>query len=96
MMRPSLSKSPTVTEAKQFVRTLIRWIGAGFHPDTDMADYVMDDGSKCFSPRLAAELNCDLYLVWGVLESESIDIYALSLPVQRQILLSRRLAVVNS
>ncbi len=86
MERPHLSDSPGLGEVIRFVEDLTRWIGPGFHPDTDMADYVTDAGEQSFSATVANGLNRDLCQARDTLEAASIDICAIALPVQRSLL----------
>jgi hypothetical protein len=89
MRAPTLGTSPTLNDAKRFVRVLTRWIGPGFHPDTDMSDYLAGDGTKTFTASQSASLNCDLDRARTVLDDAAIDICSVALPVQRRILQSR-------
>lgn len=88
MRRPKLGNSLDPREARLFVRAVTEWIGPGFHPDTDMADYVNETGKRCFSKQESAALNRELGWARDVLERGSIDICTIALAVQRRLLRS--------
>lgn len=59
--------------AKTLVRDLTRIIGPGFHPDTDINDYVNGDGTPTFETDLANELQLALTDASAVMEKANID-----------------------
>lgn len=83
---PTLKKSPTLEETTRYVQAITQWIGLGFHPDTDMIDYILPNGSRSFAKPQAASLNDDLVRARKVLEQASIDICEVGLPIQHEML----------
>lgn len=87
--KPILPTSPTVDDAKRHLRSLVRWVGPGFHPDTDFHDYVLTDtGERSYEPSAADALNADLNSAVRILEAAGIDPCAVAMPVQRRLLLA--------
>jgi hypothetical protein len=68
---------------------MVRYIGPGFHPDSDFCDYVSEDGKRLFTAAQCKAFERDLRRSWVALESAGIEIYAVALPVQRRLLLGK-------
>jgi len=84
---PYLGNEPTRNEVEEFVRSLVRWIGPGFHPDSDFNDYVMSEsGAPLFPPAQASRLNENLDRAISVLGDEGEDVYDIAAPVQYALL----------
>ena len=84
---PKLGDKPSRTEAAKFVRSLVRWVGAGFHPDTDFNDYVKGDtNARSFPTSQAARLNAELDRAFAVLGQGDEGVYAIAAPVQHALL----------
>ena len=75
------------TQAKAWVRRLVRLMGAGFHPDTPFDEYRTPDGARSFTPSECALLEQGLATAWDILDRAGIEIYAVAEPVQRRVLL---------
>jgi len=85
--RPTLPPEATVDEARRYIRALVRWVGTGFHPDTDFHDYVRgDSGQRSFEARDADALNADLDRAIRAMNAAGIDPVEIALPVQRRLL----------
>ncbi len=87
-----LAQGASVKDAIRWVRNLVRYIGPGFHPDSAFDDYVMDDGSACFTPEERGVLETGLAQAWGLLDEAGIEIYRVALTVQRRMLLATDLS----
>ena len=84
---PTLSDTPSKTEAAAFVRALVHWVGPGFHPDTDFNEYVKDDSNdRSFSEKQAARLNAKLDRAIAALGEGEEDVYEIAAPVQHALL----------
>lgn len=83
-----LPASASAVQAKRWVRNLVFFVGAGFHPDTPFCDYVTPDGKPSFSPQQCQALEAGLCAAWLVLETAGFDPYAVAYRAQR--LLFRR------
>jgi len=84
---PVLGANPDASEAREYVESLVRWIGPGFHPDSDFADYVhAKTGSILFTATQAAHLNWSLERAIEVLQHQDDDVYDIALPIQRAML----------
>ena len=84
---PYLGNEPTRNEAEEFVRSLVRWIGPGFHPDSDFNDYVVSEsGAPLFPPAQASRLNEKLDRTISVLGDGGEDVYDIAAPVQYALL----------
>jgi hypothetical protein len=85
--QPLLPSDPTIDDCKRHIRELVRWVGPGFHPDTDFHDYVIaDTGRRSYDPADADALNADLDRAVELLDAAAIDPCAIGLPVQRRLL----------
>ena len=84
--RPLLPKSPTNRDCIRHVQRLVRWIGPGFHPDTEFQEYVDEEGERLFDCATCAALEADLSRAWATLDAAGIGIYAVAAPVQRRML----------
>lgn len=84
---PDLEDKPSKTEAAAFVRALVRWVGPGFHPDTDFNDYVRGETSaRSYSKKQAARLNAKLDRAIAALSQGDEDVYEIAAPVQHDLL----------
>ena len=83
-----LSKNASPGQASRWVRRCVRFVGAGFHPDTPFSQYVRPDGSASFTNAESQILEIGLERAWTILENAGIEIYAVALAVQRRILTS--------
>lgn len=89
VLREALNCFPhdlTPSGAKRFIRTLVRQIGPGFHPDTPMSTYVRSDNRRLFLRRDAVQFDDALATAYEILERVGIDPCAVALPVQRRLL----------
>jgi len=85
--RPILPRNATIEDAKEHIRALVRWVGPGFHPDTDFHAYVVaDTGVRSYEPLTADGLNADLDRATAILTTAGIDPCAIGFPVQRRLL----------
>lgn len=81
---PHLADQASRHQAEGFVRSLVRWVGPGFHPDTDFNDYaIVDAGTRSFTPSQASRLNAELDRAFAVLGD---DLYDIAAPVQHALL----------
>jgi hypothetical protein len=85
---PDLAHEATARDAIRWVRNLVRFIGPGFHPDSAFEDYVMDDGTLCFTPDQCVILERALAQAWKLLDEAGLEIYRIALTVQRRMLLA--------
>lgn len=85
-MPPRLSHTANAEIAAEWVRDLVRFIGPGFHPDSRFSDYVTDHGRRCFTPKESRFPEGEMKLTCEILEQAGIEIYAVALPVQHQML----------
>jgi hypothetical protein len=85
--RPVFPSVLTAKTAAQFVRELTRWVGPGFHPETDFHEYVSGDGSRSYSSQVADELNAEFESAASMLEAHGIDPCEIGLPEQRKLIL---------
>ena len=84
---PKLPGQPSRLEAEEFIRSLVRWAGPGFHPDTDFNDYVTADaGIRSYPVAQADRLNSALDRAIAVLGRGDEDVYDIAAPVQRALL----------
>lgn len=84
---PDLSEAPSATEAAAFVRELVRWIGPGFHPDTDFNDYVQHETkTRSYPQRQAERLNAGVDRAVAALNLCQEDVYDIAAPVQYTLL----------
>jgi len=90
---PQLSETPSAADAAEFVRTLVRWVGPGFHPDTDFNDYVhCGNGTQSFPPHQADRLNREIDRAIVVLEQYEENIYDIAAPIQYSLLAGVRMS----
>ncbi len=83
----TLCSKSTRNDAEAWYFQLIRFIGAGFHPDTDAADYIdLQTGKQLFSKKQADEINNNLDVVFDIIP----DPYKLGLPVVQDLFLNRQ------
>ena len=85
--RPIFPVVLSVKSAVKYIRELTRWVGPGFHPDTDFYDYVRRDGQRSYSDQDADELNSELESAASMLEFHGFDPCSVGLPVQRKMIL---------
>jgi hypothetical protein len=84
---PRLADNPTLKQARTFMRGMVRWMGPGFHPDTDFNEYVISEtGEPSFLPAKADELNEKVSRAMQVLEDSELDPYEDSCRVQRRMM----------
>ena len=85
-MNMTLCSNSTRNDAEEWYFQLIRYIGAGFHPDTDATDYIdLQTGKLLFTKKQAEEINSSLDVVFDTIP----DPYKLGLPVVQDLLLKR-------
>jgi hypothetical protein len=89
--RPEFPAVLSVKSAAQYIRDLTRWVGPGFHPDTDFREYYFDTNMRSYTDIEADILNSELEIVRGFLELQNIDTCEIGLPIQRKLLLQRML-----
>ena len=81
LREPNLNDRPSRTEARVFVCALVRWVGPGFHPDTDFNDYVdCESDARLFPKMQAARLNSNLDRAVAVLSQGGEDVYDVAAP----------------
>ena len=83
--RPTLPDNLTTEDAIEYVRNLVRWVGPGFHPDTDFADYTFGDAAS-FPAADAVAMNAELERAIDVLEAGGEDVYEIGREVQREMM----------
>ena len=84
---PILPVSPTPSQARTWLRAVVRAIGPGFHPDTDPSDYLdRTSGTRLFSRREAARLGRGLRAAEAILAGSRCDIYETCARVQQKLL----------
>lgn len=77
----------TAVQARQFIRSCVRVIGIGYHPDTPFADYVDGDGRPTLSDDGAAYLQGQHDEAVRLLEKfalHDLDVYAVALAAVRE------------
>jgi hypothetical protein len=89
--RPVFPVDLSVKSATKFIRELTRWVGPGFHPDTDFRDYVTNDGLRTYSDEDADTLNSELEAAASTLERQGIDPCEIGLPIQQRMILQMRI-----
>lgn len=76
-------------EARRYVRSLVRLVGIGFHPDQPFSGYVdAGSGRASFGPRECRQLEAGLNRAWRTLDAAGEDLYAIAHEEQRRILQS--------
>lgn len=73
---------PSVETAKRCMMELAEAIGPGFHPDTKLCDYVLEDGSPTFEEKFARRLDSIFERVLSTLVDNGIDPCEVAFPVQ--------------
>lgn len=82
-MQTILQQNATRKAAREWLIAIINYVGPGFHPDTDAADYInISTGTQVFSCKEAKEINRSLETVFAVLD----DPYEIGLPVALKLL----------
>lgn len=88
LIRPKFPAGLTVKSAIRYLRDLARWVGPGFHPDTDFHDYInIDTGERSYTCKCANELKAELKAVLSLLEIHRIDPCRIGLTIQRMMIL---------
>lgn len=83
---PTLPIPADAKDAIVWLRQITKWIGPGFHPDTDSLDYVLEDGSQVFSASEGVRFDLDLYRSFLLLDAEGKNPYDVAIKVQRRLL----------
>ena len=84
---PVLPKNADATDAVRFVRAIVNWIGAGFHPDGDFHDYVnVDTGKHILGIDQATRLNRELDRAVTLLDGAGVDVCDVAIRVQHRVL----------
>lgn len=76
---PTLAYGASKADCREYVRTLVRLIGVGFHPDTAAADYVGPDGARTFTDSQADALQRSLDRAHGTLGDDIYDVALLEM-----------------
>ena len=69
-------------QAEKFIRAIANEIGLGFHPDTQMEDYIDGNGNALFSPAVASEKQSKLMQCFDLLGEDRI--YQVLEPISRK------------
>jgi hypothetical protein len=85
-MPEPIAQTATVKDAIRWVRSLVVFVGPGFHPDSSFRDYVTDDGVRSFSPAECCFLEEQQAKACGILDKAGVEIYRVALTVQRRLL----------
>lgn len=64
-----------LAEAKEFLNYHIEYVGEGFHPDSDFADYMDRDRGSLYSAENAKEANEKMEEVFEAFDEAGEDIY---------------------
>jgi hypothetical protein len=67
----------TLEQAKQFLRDEIKYLGGGFHPDTDFHNYidVRNPSVTLYSDKNADKMNANMELAFDLFDAANEDIY---------------------
>lgn len=79
-------KSPTVAQANDFMRAMVRKIGVGFHPDMSMTSYVSHVGRPVFTAAQAASLQSRLDAAYDALVQAGEDPYEAAYDEQQSLI----------
>ena len=84
---PTLPEPATGHDAVRYVRSLVWWIGPGFHPDNDFHEYInVNTDELLFSPSQADRLNKEFGRAAEILDAAGVDVCAVAFPVQYRML----------
>jgi hypothetical protein len=73
----------TKRAAERVVRSLVREIGMGFHPDTPGREYVKQNGKRSFTVKKAKAIDCKVDFAFRLLGNK---VYDIGLREQRKLL----------
>lgn len=79
-------------EAARWIRELVRFVGPGFHPDTNFSEYVDWCGKRSFLAEEGSVLADRLAHAWSILDNAGISIYTVAFREQRRLLRCQQLA----
>jgi hypothetical protein len=65
------------TTAREFLRFCVKVLGQGFHPDTEFADYVTNNGAPVFRSTTAEHLDEIVTDAMAALILAGVDPYAI-------------------
>jgi hypothetical protein len=84
---PTLPEKANAIDAMKYMRRITKAIGAGFHPDSEGADYIdRNTGEALFTPEQAERLDKDIERAFELLTAAGRDPYESAARVQRRLL----------
>lgn len=83
---PKLPPESSAKDAVIWIRSITKWLGPGFHPDTPGDDYIRDHWSRTFTDAQAARYDQDMTHCFELLADEDRNPYDVAIKVQRRLL----------